>query len=250
MSPRLASVLAVIAALALPLVLIGNTLWLLANPWLVDLEYALPGFPGVYAEGPELSDELREELADAGIESIRPFGDDVEVLRDADLANGGPAFSLREITHMQDVRDLIGAILRAWAIVLALALAACAWLARGAGAAAVWRALVRGSLLTVAAMGLVGILMLIDFEFFFDSLHGPFFEGESWEFNETYVLRSLYPYFFWGVAGGMLAALVVLQAAALLLAARRAGAEMPWLVAAERHRIASGHKERSGDGER
>ncbi len=65
-------------------------------------------------------------------------------------------------------------------------------------------------------MALVGLIMLINFEFFFDGFHGVFFEGDSWRFNSSYLLRQLYPDFFWGVAGGAMAALVTLQAVALV----------------------------------
>ncbi len=220
MRSRRASALAVLAAVAVPLVLVGNALWLLLTPSLVDLEYALPGFPDPYAEGPALSGAERERLADAGIESVRPFGDGVEALRREQLPDGEPAFGERELAHMQDVRDLIGWVLRAWALALALALVACLRLRRRGGEL-VRRALVRGAALTAAAMALVCLLMLVDFELFFDGFHGVFFEGDSWRFNETYTLRSLYPDLFWVLAGALAGALVLAQAAALALWAGR-----------------------------
>jgi integral membrane protein (TIGR01906 family) len=215
---------------AVPAILVGNTLWVLINPWFVHAQYAVPGFPDSH----RLSDQERTDLAVRGIRSIRPGSTGTE-LREARLSSGDRAFEEREIQHMADVRGLVSGFLTAWAIALVLAVAAALGLRRLGATRSVRRALVAGALLTIAAMGLVGLIMLINFEFFFDGFHGAFFEGESWRFNSSYVLRQLYPDFFWGVAGGTMAALVVLQALALL-AGFRQGALRPTTGIDERTR--------------
>ncbi|HEX2360342.1 MAG TPA: DUF1461 domain-containing protein [Solirubrobacterales bacterium] len=212
-----AGALVVLIAAAVPIFLLGNALWLFVNPWLVDAQYALPGFP----DDPELSNSAREELAVTGVESVRPWGGGAELLREARLPDGEAAFTEREITHMGDVRALLAAFLTAWAISVGLATAAAVALRRIAGPGSVERALARGAVVSLAAMALIGVVMLIDFEFFFDGFHGIFFEGDSWRFNESYTLRRIFPDYFWGVAGGGVAALVLLQAAAVLLIVRR-----------------------------
>src|SRR5215218_3679225 len=106
------ALLALIIA-AIPIILIGNTLWLLMNPWFVEAQYSLPGFPSD-SQGP--SDQARTDLATTGIRSIRPSSDGVELLREARLPNGEPAFEEREVDHMEDVRGVVAAFLMAWAI--------------------------------------------------------------------------------------------------------------------------------------
>lgn len=209
---------------AIPLILIGNALWLLINPWFVEAQYALPGFP---EPALALSDEDRTDLAITGMRSIRPGGEGVELLREARLPSGDPAFEQREITHMQDVRSLIAGFLWAWGVALLAALAAVLALRRWGDPGRAGRALLGGALLTVGAMALAGLVMLVDFELLFDGFHGVFFEGDSWRFNETFLLRSLYPDAFWGVAGGVMAALVLAQAGGLILFARRRGHRRP-----------------------
>ena len=215
---RLAVALSALIVAAVPVVLIGNTLWVLINPWFVHAQYSLPGFP---ADSYGLSDQERTDLAVSGIRSIRPGSDGVELLREARLPSGDPAFEEREIQHMEDVRDLVAGFLTAWAIALALGVAAALGLRRLGARGSAGRALVRGAILTVAAMAPVGLIMLLNFEFFFDGFHGLFFEGDSWRFSSNYTLRLLYPDFFWGVAAGTMAALVVLQAVALIAGFRR-----------------------------
>src|SRR5262245_27839935 len=101
---------------AVPTVLIGNALWLLVNPWLVHAEYAIPGFPD---DALDLDQGERTDLAVTGIRSVRPLDEGVVLLEEARLPDGDPAFDQRELVHMQDVRDLIGRFLVAWAVAIA-----------------------------------------------------------------------------------------------------------------------------------
>jgi hypothetical protein len=224
MRRRLALALSALIVVAVPVVLVGNTLLVLVNPWFVHAQYAVPGFPD---DSRGLSDGERTELAVTGIRSIRPGSGGVELLREARLPSGGPAFEEREIQHMEDVRRLVAGSLIAWAIALVLGVGAVLALRRINGPPAfrlpwthargpVRRALVGGAYLTIAAMALAGLVMLVDFDLFFDGFHGVFFEGDSWQFDDGDTLLQLYPDFFWGVAGGTMAALVTLQAAALI----------------------------------
>ncbi|MDP9188055.1 MAG: DUF1461 domain-containing protein [Actinomycetota bacterium] len=216
MRDRIAIALSVLVVAAIPAVLIGNTLWVLIVPWLIDAEYALPGFP---ADPEGLGDAERKDLALTGMDSIRPFGEGTDVLREARLPDGEPAFTEREIAHMKDVRALIAGVLIAWAVALVVAIAGTLALRRRGERGS--PTLVAGAWLTLGAMALIGVVMLIDFEFFFDGFHGIFFEGDSWRFNESYTLRRVYPDFFWGAAAGGMAVLVAAQAAALIVGLRR-----------------------------
>ena len=68
--------------------LVGNALLVLAQPWLVDAQYAMPGFPD---DGLGLSDHARRELAHAGVRSIAVWdGVGIARLRDARLPAAAP----------------------------------------------------------------------------------------------------------------------------------------------------------------
>jgi integral membrane protein (TIGR01906 family) len=201
-----------------PFALAGNALMLLAWGWLPRALYVLPGFPG----GDGLEGGERLALAQTGVDSIQPWdADGIDSLREATLPTGMPAFAAREIAHMQDVRDLMSALVLAWAIALAALIAA--WLAtRGrAGARAALRAGLRaGAVAAIALLAALGVFMLADFDAFFTAFHGLFFEGDSWRFATDDTLRRLYPDAFWGISGGVLAGLTIAQALALARAAR------------------------------
>lgn len=205
-------------ACAVPPALAGNALVLLAWGWLPRALYALPGFPN----GDGLEGGERLALAQTGVDSIQPWdADGMEALREANLPSGLAAFGPREIAHMQDVRDLVTALLIVWAIALALLVAA--WLATRAHPRprqAVLSGLRAGALAAIALLAALGLFMLVDFDAFFTAFHGLFFEGDSWRFAADDTLRRLYPYAFWGISGALLATLTIAQALALARAAR------------------------------
>lgn len=210
--------LALLVAILLPFVFVGNALLVLVQPWLVDAQYALPGFPEPLIE---LSGDQRADLAATGVRSISPWrGGGIDLLREARLPGGEPAFDSREVAHMSDVRGVVSGFMIAWLAGVAVLLAA-ALMMRGAEARSLLRrALGWGASATLAGFAALALFMLIDFDSFFTAFHSVFFEGDSWRFASDDTLRSLYPDEFWGVAAGVAAALIVMQAAAVLWRSR------------------------------
>jgi integral membrane protein (TIGR01906 family) len=204
-------------ALALPAVMVGNALWLLLGPWLVDVAYAVPGFPD---DAGGLDRDARAALAHQGVEAVRPLGPGVDVLREADLPGGEAAFRPAEISHMADVRALVGGFTIAWTGGLA------ALVVRAARARAL-RALRAGALATLAAVGAIALFALLASDALFTAFHGVFFEGDSWRFADEVTLRRLYPDEFWGLSGAALGLLVAAQALALAIFAGPRAAARP-----------------------
>lgn len=218
MHPRILATLRALVVVAVPLLLVGNMLWVLAQPWLVTALYALPGIPAPMA-GSTATEQAA--LATTGVRAIQPAGAGIEPLRDARLPDGALAFTPREVTHMEDVRAVVDAFVIGWgvaAVVVVVGLLA----ARGfGGREAVLRALGRGAWLTLAVIGVAGLGMLVSFDAFFVAFHGVFFEGSSWRFEADATLLELYPERFWVLSGGLAAALILGQALALALLSRR-----------------------------
>ncbi len=214
-----ATALVVVAAAALPAVLLGTALWVLLNPWLVHAQYALPGFPAARIA---LSDAQRADLAILGVRAVRPqTAEGVDLLRRARLPGGRPAFDAREIRHMADVRRIVRGFLIAWAVGVLALLAAGLALRRAGPPGALARALVLGSLLTLGGLLALALLMLASFDAFFDGFHGVFFTGDTWRFAPDDTLRSLYPDAFWAIGAGVTATLVLGQALLVWVLARR-----------------------------
>ncbi len=219
------TLLAAIVACAVPVVLAGNALLVLAWHWLPRAVYALPGFPA--EDG--LSSDRRLELAGTGIDAIQPWdAGGLDRLREARLPTGSDAFNARELAHMQDVRELMTLLLITWAV--SLAALAFMWLAarrRPGPRAAIRTGLGWGARATIALLGVIGVFMLVNFDAFFDVFHAVFFTGDSWRFPRTDTLRRLFPYSFWGIAGGALALLTIGQALVIARLAGRADRHPP-----------------------
>jgi integral membrane protein (TIGR01906 family) len=210
---RLPLILMCAIVVAVPAVLLGNGLWVLTNAWYVHAEYGRPGFPD---DRYGFTKAERTELALIGLRSIQPLETDgVAVLRGARLPDGGTAFTEQEVAHMADVRRLVSRVLLAWSIGLALVVAAgiAAWRLRLAGV--ITRGLIGGGVLTLAIAGAIGLIMLVDFDWFFVQFHEALFAGNSWLFPYSSTLIRLYPDAFWSDFGTVLAVLTILQAAAL-----------------------------------
>lgn len=204
--------LVVAVTLVTPAVLVVNGLRVVANDWIVRFEYGRSGFP---EDRYGLSRAERTELALIGLDSITPGTEGTALLERAELPDGTPAFTEREIDHMDDVRRVFGRALRLQlAAVVSLALLALA-LARTSLRTAVPAGLLAGALLTLAVAVLAVPIILLGFEGFFSRFHELFFDPGTWRFPTSDTLIRLYPERFWEDVSQLVAALTLVQAIAL-----------------------------------
>lgn len=221
MSERARLALSLVVTLAVPVIAVGTATVIVVQPWIVDAVYATPGFPDD-PFGMQGSD--RAELARDGVRSVAPLGPGIEVLREARLPGGRPAFTPAEVEHMQDVRQLVMAITAAWIAAIAAAVIATVSLRRAGSGKLARRGAVRGAILTLASIALAGILMLLSFDAAFSGFHAIFFDEGSWTFASDRTLIRIYPERFWSIAAIFTSLIVIAQAVIL------------WLVLADRRR--------------
>lgn len=128
----------------------------------------------------------------------------------------GPLFSAKETIHMADVRSLVQAMFKvqviAVALVLTLAVVMLAlWPTRALAAAMLW-----GSLLTFAVLGMAGILAVTGFDAAWTQFHVLAFSNDLWELNpRTDHLIQMYPEAFWQEAVIAIAAFIAVEAFAI-----------------------------------
>lgn len=199
-------------ALVVPPTLVVTALRVLATDTFVRFEYDRDGFP---SDRYGLTDEERQSLALTGLESIRPRSDGIVLLERATLPDGSPAFDSRELTHMEDVRTLFGAALRAQLVIVLLLIVLAVALSRSRLREVVPRGLLAGALTTLAIAVLAVPFILLGFDRFFTRFHEMFFEGDSWRFSDTDTLIRLYPERFWEDVSQLAAAITVAQAVLL-----------------------------------
>jgi integral membrane protein (TIGR01906 family) len=217
---RIATIaLSIAVTLAVPVILVVNGIRLVTNDRYVEAVYDHGGVPD---DRYGLPANERERLALVGLRSIEPSTTEgVDLLREARLPNGEPAFNAREVTHMEDVRTAVARAYR-FQVIAAVAIGVLALLL---GLLTSMRSLVpvalaRGAVLTGALAVVVGIVAATSYSWFEEPFHWLFFEGETWRFEETDTLRRLYPDRFWLDTAVVIGVLAVLQAAVVFVVAR------------------------------
>jgi len=208
-----AAVLVVAIAVSVTPILVVNAFRVLATGTFVRAELGRDGFP---PDRYGLTNDQRKELALLGLRSIQPGSEGVALLERARLPNGSPAFGLRELTHMRDVRRLFGIALRGQLIALVVIGALALGLARTRLRAVVPLGLLAGSVATLAIAVLAVPLILLGFDGFFTRFHEVFFSGDSWQFNNADTLIRIYPEQFWQDVSRLAAGIAVAQALVLV----------------------------------
>ncbi len=180
--------------LALPAFLLLTAVRLVMSEPFVRIEYERPGFPAD-RYGFTKQDRLhyapyavRYLLNDAGI----------SYLGDLTFADGMPLYSERELQHMEDVKTVTRGAFRLQTVlglVLLASVVALGW--QRQTRYALRRALADGGVFTIALIITLTVLVLANWNYFFDTFHEIFFKGDSWLFSTSDTLIRLFPEQFW-----------------------------------------------------
>lgn len=176
-----------------------------------EIEYRTPGFPT-----DEYGFTLQDRLQWSGISIDYLLNDaDISFLSDLTFPDGAPLFNGRELSHMQDVKNVVQPVLwvgyGVWFLVLGLGL----WARFGGWWPEYVRGIWCGGWLTVGLVAVIGIFAGISFWQFFTVFHELFFTGDSWLFLYSDTLIRLFPMRFWQDAFLFAGALDVLGGLAL-----------------------------------
>lgn len=166
---------------------------LLLIPAFPALEYRMPGFPeDTYG----FTYKERVKWATYGIEYLLNDAGP-EYLGDLRFENGVPVFTEREVSHMLDVKIVVGHTLTVFrlSLVLLVALGLFAW--RRGWVDSFRLGISRGGWILLVLLLTLGALAAVSFWQFFSAFHAIFFEGDSWLFAFSDTLIRLYPIRFW-----------------------------------------------------
>ena len=198
--------------LTLPLLLVGVNLRLVTGHWLVRFEYKRPGFPAD-PYGLPTSERIRLAII---CQDYLASNADISMLANLALPNGEPAFNERELRHMADVQSVF------FGLTVVGGLSGLLWLSVGAASlTSGWmkdhyaKAILRGSLLTLGVLVIVGGFMVVSWDEFFTAFHRVFFTGDTWLFPNSDTLIRLFPIRFWIDVAAVLVGLLVIEALAL-----------------------------------
>jgi integral membrane protein (TIGR01906 family) len=165
----------------------------LFSPLFRRIEYKMPGFPeDVYG----FTNTERYEWAKISLDYLLSR-DTIDYLEAKKLSTGEPLYNERELSHMQDVKELIADALITWYITIALLILFGLFAAEAHFKPAFWEAFSRGGLATLLVIVLLVFAVLTSFDQLFTSFHHLFFEGDTWLFNYSDTFIRLFPMRFW-----------------------------------------------------
>lgn len=159
----------------------------------LHVEYRLPGFPPD-SYGFSLQDRVHwSQIAWDYILN----NSDISYLGDLRFPDGSPLYNDRELSHMQDVKNVVQPALWLGFAVCSIMLILAIWARWGGWWQDYVRGIWRGGWLTVGLVMLIAIFAVISFWQFFTIFHKFFFTGDSWQFLYSDTLIRLFPLRFW-----------------------------------------------------
>jgi integral membrane protein (TIGR01906 family) len=199
-------VLSRFVTLLLPVALTFLGVRLLLTHTFPEIEYRMPGFPA-----DEYGFTLQDRLQWSRISIDYLLNDrGISFLGDLSFPDGAALFTERELSHMQDVKNVVHPVLWVgygiWFLVLGIGL----WARFGGWWPEFVRGIWGGGWLTVGLVTVIGIFAGISFWQFFTVFHELFFTGDSWLFLYSDTLIRLFPMRFWQDAFLFVGALDVL----------------------------------------
>ena len=211
-------ILSWLVALLFPIALIGLGLRLLLSTAFLQIEYNMPYFPpdqyGFTKEG-------RLRWAPYAVEYL-VNKENISYLGDLTYYDRTPLYNERELSHMEDVKQVTRGALNVWYATLAILLALGVWSRVAHWEQAYRQGLMRGGWTMVGLAVAIGLIVVIGiavnpnvFWGFFTAFHQVFFEGDSWLFLYSDTLIRLFPLRFWQDAF-LLAAVIALGGGVVL----------------------------------
>lgn len=182
-----------IIAFLVPLALLSLGIRIVLTHAFLNVEYRTPNFPSD-SYGFTLADRLKW----AGYSWDYLLNDQhITYLGDLKFSDGSSLFNERELSHMQDVKHVLGPAIQigliAWLGLVILGVLA----ASRKEMVSFLQGLRWGGWVMLGLLGLVGVFAIVSFWNFFEIFHSLFFKGDSWLFLYSDTLIRLFPLRFW-----------------------------------------------------
>jgi integral membrane protein (TIGR01906 family) len=186
-------ILNLLVSLSIPIILSTLSILLLLSPVFINLEYQRPGFP---EDSYGFSTEERLEFGNLTRRYL-VTRENLDILRQLKFENGDPLYLERELTHLEDVKVVIGGLMRVFtgAVIVFVLGGIISYYNQERDE--FYQAIFRGGRLTTILLVTILFFTLISFRALFTSFHLIFFEGDSWLFNFSDTLIRLFPLRFW-----------------------------------------------------
>ncbi|OMH23823.1 hypothetical protein BKD30_10630 [Tersicoccus phoenicis] len=202
----------VVLGITFPIVLLAAAVRTVASPLFLWVEYNRPGFP---ADPYGFTADDRLTWGSAVEDYVNNFANP-RYLSQLPGKDGGSLLTEGEVSHMVDVKSVIGVSYIVAAVLLVLGLIAVIYLAKRYHGG-VRRGLFAGSAFILVVVVALAVFAVLDWSLFFTMFHRVFFAQGNWTFYENDALIRLFPTQFWIDAGIVIGAIVIVVSALTLI---------------------------------
>ena len=214
---KINKVLLVIMAILLPYVILIGGVSLVMNPTFPALEYRRIGFP----EDPYGFNLLERTKWSEYAVSYLINDEDISYLGNLQDASGAKMFTPDELSHMEDVKDVVSLTLIIWYVAIGLVIAILLWFVIMREWNVIRLALNAGGWTTIGSLGSLLVFLVVSFEKLFDYFHRLFFKDGTWLFTQSSTLIRLFPFEFWRDAFILVIAFSLIVGVILVLLTRK-----------------------------
>jgi len=190
---KINKILVFILAIFIPYLLLMTGVRLVMTPAFPAMEYKRAGFPQdpygfTIQERTKWSDYAVSYLTnDAGIEYLENLQD----------LTGQKMFAPDELTHMEDVKEVVTISSTVWYVLGGVSIAILLWFVIMRQWDSIRKAFNAGGWITVGLLSALLVFLAVSFDQLFVYFHRLFFEDGTWTFSQSSTLIRLFPFEFW-----------------------------------------------------
>lgn len=207
----------ILMAILLPYVILMGGVRLVMNPGFPGLEYRRVGFP----EDPHGFNLLERTKWSEYAVSYLINDEDIGYLGNLQDASGAKMFTPDELSHMEDVKDVVSLSSIIWYVAIGLVIAILLWFVIMREWNSIRLGLNAGGWVTLGVLGALLVFLVVSFDKLFDYFHRLFFKDGTWLFSESSTLIRLFPFEFWRDAFVLVIAFSLLVGVVLVLITRK-----------------------------
>ncbi len=207
----------------IPFIVLMLSIRLMMTPLFARIEYSMPGFP---LDPYGFSTEDRLKWSEPSINYL-VNSEDISYLADLAFDNGEPIYNARELSHMEDVKNLVTLMryVLAGGMILLLILSIVLVLMKNKSM--VQKAFFRGGWAVFVLIGTILLFVALSFNQLFTWFHQLFFSSGTWLFYTSDTLIRLFPLRFWRDAFIFVGLLSLIMAGSVIILNRRKRKQEP-----------------------
>jgi len=205
-----------IITILIPPILLMMSIRLMISPVFARVEYRMPGFP---ADPFGFTLEDRIHWSEPSIDYLVNT-ENITFLSSLEFEDGEPIFNGRELSHMQDVKQVVTGMRIGLAVCMLGLLASTFFAVRWGSRGYVLSAYRRGAWGLIGLIAAILFFVALSFNNLFTWFHQIFFESGTWQFYTSDTLIRLFPMRFWRDAFIFVGLLSLILAGLILLFGR------------------------------